>query len=47
MPSENPILKIASDLESYDMHRIIERVNKNGLNYKTEVPKKVEDEKIE
>ena len=47
LPLENPILKIASDLESYDMHRIIERVNRNGLNYKTEVPKKVEDEKIE
>ena len=47
LPLENPILKIASDLESYDMHRIIERVNKNGLNYKTEVPKQANEQKLE
>ena len=31
--------KNSFSLESYDIHRIIERVNRNGLNYKTEVPK--------
>ena len=47
LPSENPILKIASSLEKYDMHRVLDRVNKNGLSYKTELPQKQEDVKIE
>ena len=38
LPEENPILKIAHILDEYDMNRIIDRVNKNGLNYKTKIP---------
>ena len=38
LPSENPILKIADKLIAHDMQRIIERVNANGLNYKTKIP---------
>ncbi|MGA1931562.1 DNA polymerase I [Arcobacter sp. YIC-464] len=38
LPEENPILKIADILNDYDMNRIIDRVNKNGLNYKTKIP---------
>lgn len=38
LPEENPILKIADILNEYDMNRIIDRVNKNGLNYKTKIP---------
>ncbi|HJE03454.1 MAG TPA: DNA polymerase I [Aliarcobacter thereius] len=44
LPIENPILKIASSLESYDMHRVLDRVNKNGLSYKTEIPKEQNNE---
>lgn len=42
LPKENPILKIADTLLEYDLNRIIERVNKDGLNYKTKLPKKEE-----
>ncbi|WP_419777899.1 DNA polymerase I [Malaciobacter marinus] len=42
LPKENPILKIADTLLEYDLNRIIERVNKDGLNYKTKIPKKEE-----
>ncbi len=42
LPKENPILKIADTLIEFDLNRIIDRVNKEGLNYKTQIPKKVE-----
>lgn len=38
LPLENPILKIADKLIDHDMQRIIDRVNANGLNYKTKMP---------
>jgi DNA polymerase-1 len=38
LPNENPILKIAELLIDLDMSRIIDRVNKEGLNYKTKIP---------
>ncbi|MGM0519718.1 MAG: DNA polymerase I [Campylobacterota bacterium] len=42
LPLENPILKIEDILIEYDMNAIVQRVHKNGLNYKTEIPKKSE-----
>ncbi len=39
LPKENPILKVADTLIQYDMNRIIDKVNKDGLNYKTTIPK--------
>ncbi|WP_418178779.1 DNA polymerase I [Aliarcobacter lanthieri] len=49
LPLENPILKISDELIKYDMTKVLERVNKNGLSYKTQipVPKKIESEKVE
>jgi len=38
LPCENPILKISDTLIEYDLNRIIDRVNKEGLNYKTKEP---------
>ena len=38
LPKENPILKIANILDDYDMNRIIDKVHKEGLNYKTAIP---------
>ena len=38
LPEENPILKISDILLEYDLNRIIDRVNKEGLNYKTKIP---------
>ncbi len=38
LPEENPILKIEDILNEYDLHRIVQRVHENGLNYKTNVP---------
>ena len=38
LPIENPILKIEDILLQYDLHRIVDRVHQNGLNYKTNVP---------
>ena len=38
LPSENPILKIENILMQYDLNRIVQRVQQNGLNYKTQVP---------
>ncbi len=38
LPNENPILKIEELLRSYDLSRIIDRVHKEGLNYKTKIP---------
>ena len=40
LPKENPILKIADTLLEFDLNRIIERVHKEGLNYKTQMPEK-------
>lgn len=42
LPTENPILKIEEELIKYDITRVLERVNRNGLNYKTTIPKKNE-----
>lgn len=42
LPKENPIFKIEKELIKYDMNRILDRINKNGLSYKTQIPKKVE-----
>ncbi len=39
LPTENPILKIATILQEYDMDRIIHRVHKEGTSYKTTLPK--------
>ncbi len=41
LPKENPVLKIAETLLEFDLNRIIDRVNKDGLNYKTQLPKKI------
>ena len=43
LPSENPILKIADTLLKYDLNRIVQRVNKDGLTFKTDVPDKQKD----
>ena len=43
LPSENPILKISDILHKYDMAKILDRVNKNGMSFKTEIP--IEKEK--
>ena len=42
LPEENPILKISDILIEYDLNRIIDRVNKEGLNYKTRIPFKID-----
>ena len=49
LPLENPILRISDILVKYDMHKILEKVNKNGMGYKTEIPKEVEkkEDKVE
>lgn len=47
LPIENPILKIATSLEKYDMNKVLDRVNKNGLNYKTKIPEKQEEKNLE
>ncbi|MBD3841250.1 MAG: DNA polymerase I, partial [Campylobacterales bacterium] len=38
LPSQNPILKIAPLLAQYDMNKIIDKVHKDGLSYKTTIP---------
>ncbi|MEA1915324.1 MAG: DNA polymerase I [Campylobacterota bacterium] len=38
LPTQNPIIKIADLLGSYDLNKIVEKVHKNGLNYKTSIP---------
>jgi DNA polymerase-1 len=38
LPKENPILKIAKQLEDLDMNQIISKVHKNGTSYKTTIP---------
>ena len=45
LPNENPILKISDILHKYDMSKVLDRVNKNGMSFKTEIP--VEKEKNE
>ncbi len=47
LPSENPILKIADILMEYDLNRIITKVEKDGLSYKTTIPKGYEEKPIE
>jgi DNA polymerase I len=47
LPVENPILRISDTLLEYGLNRVIERVNKDGLNYKTEIPKPKEELKTE
>ncbi|APW65620.1 DNA polymerase I [Poseidonibacter parvus] len=47
LPVENPILKISDTLLEFGLNRVIDRVNKEGLNYKTEMPKPKEVLKTE
>ncbi|RXK06186.1 DNA polymerase I [Halarcobacter bivalviorum] len=47
LPQENPILKIADTLIEYDLNRIITKVEKDGLSYKTSVPKGYEEKAVE
>ena len=47
LPVENPILRISDTLLEYGLNRVVERVNKDGLNYKTELPKPKEELKME
>lgn len=46
LPKENPILKIANMLNDFGMTRIIDKVHKEGLNYKTVIPKDYDASKI-
>ena len=46
LPKENPILKIAGTLNEYGMHRIVDKVHKEGLNYKTVLPKGYDESKF-
>ena len=46
LPKENPILKIAPLLEEYDLHKIIQKVYKDGLNYKTKIPQEYKQSSI-
>ena len=47
LPKENPILKIANLLLDFDMNRIIDKVHKEGLNYKTSIPKDYDMSSVE
>ena len=49
LPKENPILKIGETLIKYDMTKILEKINKNGMAYKTQIPVEIEknDDKLE
>jgi len=49
LPKENPILKIVDILKEYELNRIIDRVNKEGLSYKTQIPTKtiIQEKKVE
>ena len=47
LPKENPILKIADTLNEFGMNRIIDKVHKEGLNYKTTIPKGYDESKFE
>ena len=46
LPKENPILKIADTLTEYGMHRIVDKVHKEGLNYKTVIPNGYDESKF-
>ncbi|MEN8718050.1 MAG: DNA polymerase I [Sulfurovum sp.] len=46
LPEENPILKIADTLNEFGLNRVLDRVNSQGLNYKTVVPKAKPKEEI-
>ena len=46
LPKENPILKIADTLNEFGMNRIIDKVHKEGLNYKTAIPKGYDESKF-
>ena len=39
LPLENPILKVADILRKFDMNNIINKVHKDGISYKTIIPK--------
>ncbi|MCK5110173.1 MAG: DNA polymerase I [Arcobacteraceae bacterium] len=47
LPKENPILKIAKQLQEYDMHRVIDKVHQAGTSYRTIMPKNYEYKKAE
>ena len=47
LPNENPILRIAKQLQDYDMHRIIDKVHKDGTSYRTVMPQNYEYKKVE
>ncbi|RXJ88312.1 DNA polymerase I [Arcobacter sp. CECT 8983] len=47
LPQENPVLKIADTLMEYDLNRIISKVEKDGLSYKTSIPKGYEEKPVE
>ena len=47
LPNENPILKIAKQLQDYDMHRIIDKVHQSGTSYRTVMPQNYEYKKVE
>jgi len=47
LPQENPILKIANILKDYDLHRIIDKVHKDGTSYKTVMPNGYEHKEAE
>ncbi|MEA2017726.1 MAG: DNA polymerase I [Campylobacterota bacterium] len=46
LPKENPVLKIAETLHEYGMNRIIDKVHKEGLNYKTNIPSSYDESKF-
>ena len=47
LPKENPILKIADTLNEFGMNRIIDKVHKEGLNYKTIIPTGYDESKFQ
>ena len=47
LPKENPILKIADTLNEFGMNRIIDKVHKEGLNYKTAIPQGYDESKFQ
>ena len=47
LPHENPILKVADILRSYDLTNIINKVHKEGTSYKTVIPSEYEHKEAE
>ncbi|MCG3708679.1 DNA polymerase I [Aliarcobacter butzleri] len=49
LPIENPILRISDILVQYDMARVLDRINKDGMGYQTQIPLQQvkKEEKIE